>query len=87
MESFKPLPALIELLSRDAGAEKLHETRARASALAVRRAHALAVRTGSRSAIYGDIAERSTREASLLLFYASRPTIKTALLDRIFNGS
>jgi hypothetical protein len=55
--------------------------------LAVRCAHVLAVSAGSRSAISGDIAERSTREASLLLVFASRPSIKTALLDRMFNGS
>jgi alkylation response protein AidB-like acyl-CoA dehydrogenase len=75
-----------EALGR-AGAEEIHESRARASALAVRCAHVLAVSTGSRAAISGDMAERSTREASLLLVFASRPSIKTALLDRMFNGS
>lgn len=70
-----------------AGEEEIHEARARASALAVRCAHVLAVSTGSRSAISGDMAERSTREASLLLVFASRPSIKTALLDWMFNGS
>jgi alkylation response protein AidB-like acyl-CoA dehydrogenase len=70
-----------------AGTEEIHEARARASAFAVRCAHVLAVTTGSRAAISGDVAERSTREASLLLVFASRPSIKTALLDRMFNGS
>jgi alkylation response protein AidB-like acyl-CoA dehydrogenase len=70
-----------------AGPEEMHEARARASAIAVRCAHALAVSTGSRSAILGDVAERSTREASLLLVFASRPPIKAALLDRLFNVS
>lgn len=71
----------------NARAEAIHVARARASALAVRCAHVLAVSTGSRSAISGDVAERSTREASLLLVFASRPSIKTALLDRMINGS
>jgi alkylation response protein AidB-like acyl-CoA dehydrogenase len=70
-----------------AGADEIHGARARASELAVRCAHVLAVTTGSRAALSGDVAERSTREASLLLVFASRPAIKTALLDRMFNGS
>jgi alkylation response protein AidB-like acyl-CoA dehydrogenase len=70
-----------------AGVEEIYEARARASALAARCAHVLAVSTGSRSAISGDIAERSTREASLLLVFASRPSIKTALLDQMFSES
>jgi alkylation response protein AidB-like acyl-CoA dehydrogenase len=70
-----------------AGSEGIHVARARASALAVRCAHVLAVSTGSRAAITGDVAERSTREASLLLVFASRPAIKAALLDRMFHGA
>jgi alkylation response protein AidB-like acyl-CoA dehydrogenase len=70
-----------------AGVEEIHRARARASALAVRCAHVLAVSTGSHAAISGDVAERSTREASLLLVFASRPAIKTALLDRMFAES
>ncbi len=70
-----------------AGAEEILEARARASALAVRCAHMLAVSEGSRSAISGDMAERSTREASLLLVFGSRPSIKAALLDRTLSGS
>jgi alkylation response protein AidB-like acyl-CoA dehydrogenase len=60
--------------------------RARASALAVRAAHALAISRGSQSAISGDIAERTTREAALLLVFASRPAIKNALLDLVIKG-
>ena len=61
-------------------------SRARAAGLAVRAAHALAVSRGSRSAIAGDIAERTTREAALLLVFASRPAIKNALLDLMIKG-
>jgi alkylation response protein AidB-like acyl-CoA dehydrogenase len=53
--------------------------RARASGLAVRAAHALAVHRGARSAIAGDVAERLTREAAFLLVFGSRPGIKDAL--------
>jgi alkylation response protein AidB-like acyl-CoA dehydrogenase len=70
-----------------AGVEEIHVARARASALAVRCAHALAVSTGSRAAISGDVAERSTREASLLLVFASRPGIKAALLTGMLDES
>ncbi|HEV3188359.1 MAG TPA: acyl-CoA dehydrogenase family protein [Acidimicrobiales bacterium] len=70
-----------------AGVDEIHAARARASTLAVRCAHVLAVSTGSRSAISGDVAERSTREASLLLVFASRPAIKMGLLERMFNES
>jgi alkylation response protein AidB-like acyl-CoA dehydrogenase len=61
-------------------------SRARAAELAVRAAHALAVSRGSGSALFGDIAERTTREAALLLVFASRPAIKNALLDLMING-
>jgi alkylation response protein AidB-like acyl-CoA dehydrogenase len=56
-------------------------SRARATELAVRAAHVLAVSRGSQSAISGDIAERTSREAALLLVFASRPAIKESLLD------
>jgi alkylation response protein AidB-like acyl-CoA dehydrogenase len=56
-------------------------SRARATELAVRAAHVLAVSRGSQSAISGDIAERTTREAALLLVFASRPAIKESLHD------
>ena len=61
-------------------------SRARAAELAVRAAHALAVSRGSGSALFGDIAERTTREAALLLVFASRPAIKNALLDLMIKG-
>jgi alkylation response protein AidB-like acyl-CoA dehydrogenase len=67
-------------------AEQILPARAQAAELAVRAAHVLAVSKGSRSAISGDIAERSTREASLLLVFASRPAIKEALLDQMMRG-
>jgi alkylation response protein AidB-like acyl-CoA dehydrogenase len=56
-------------------------SRARAAELAVRAAHVLAVSRGSQSAISGDIADRTSREAALLLVFASRPAIKESLLD------
>jgi alkylation response protein AidB-like acyl-CoA dehydrogenase len=70
-----------------ADVEGIGDARARAAELAVRCAHALAVSRGSRSALYGDVAERSTREASLLLVFGSRPTIKRALLERLLGPS
>ncbi|MGC2484760.1 MAG: acyl-CoA dehydrogenase family protein [Acidimicrobiales bacterium] len=75
-----------ETLDR-ADVEHIGDARARAAQLAVRAAHALAVSRGSRSALYGDVAERSTREASLLLVFGSRPMIKRALLDRLLGPS
>jgi alkylation response protein AidB-like acyl-CoA dehydrogenase len=64
-----------------ADGESIASARAGAAELAVRASHVLAVSRGSRSAISGDEAERSTREAALLLVFASRPAIKDALLD------
>jgi alkylation response protein AidB-like acyl-CoA dehydrogenase len=66
-----------------AGTAAMPTARARASALAVRAAHVLAVRRGSASALAGEPAERLTREASFLLVFGSRPAIKSALLDRL----
>jgi alkylation response protein AidB-like acyl-CoA dehydrogenase len=66
-----------------AGTAAMPAARARASALAVRAAHVLAVRRGSASALAGEPAERLTREASFLLVFGSRPAIKSALLDRL----
>jgi alkylation response protein AidB-like acyl-CoA dehydrogenase len=60
--------------------------RARASEFAVRAAHYLAVRRGSRSALAGDDAERLAREAGFLLVFGSRPAIKDALLGRLAGG-
>jgi alkylation response protein AidB-like acyl-CoA dehydrogenase len=59
--------------------------RARASAFAVKAANALCVRRGSASVIRGDIAERSVREAALLLTFASRPSIRDELMRRFTN--
>ena len=64
----------------------IYSSRARAAELAVRAAHVLAISRGSRSAISGDIAERTSREAALLLVFASRPAIKASLLDQMIEG-
>jgi alkylation response protein AidB-like acyl-CoA dehydrogenase len=61
--------------------------RAWASEFAVRAAHVLAVRRGSRSALAGDDAERLAREAGFLLVFGSRPAIKDALLGRFAGRS
>jgi len=57
--------------------------RAAACELAVRSAAALAVDTGSRSALAGSQPDRLTREALFLLVFGSRPQIRTALLARL----
>jgi len=62
------------------GTDGMPAARARASEFAVRAAHALAVRRGSRSALAGDDAERLSREAGFLLVFGSRPAIKDHLL-------
>ena len=64
-----------------AGEEDMPVARARASELAVRASHALAVSRGSRAAVAGDVAERLSREAAFLLLFASRQRIKEALLE------
>jgi alkylation response protein AidB-like acyl-CoA dehydrogenase len=66
-----------------ADAETMPLARARASALAARFASALCVYRGSSSVLQGDIAERTSREATLLLTFGSRPTIKTSLLRQL----
>jgi alkylation response protein AidB-like acyl-CoA dehydrogenase len=65
-----------------ASIQTMPAARAAASELAVRAAHALAVRSGSGSALAGAEAERLTREAAFLLVFGSRPAIKDALLAR-----
>ncbi len=65
-----------------ASTETMPAVRAAASELAVRAAHALAVSSGSGSALAGAEAERLTREAAFLLVFGSRPAIKEALLAR-----
>jgi hypothetical protein len=62
-------------------------SRARTTELAVRAAHILSVSRGSQSAISGDVAERTSREAALLLVFASRPAIKEALLNLMIDGN
>jgi alkylation response protein AidB-like acyl-CoA dehydrogenase len=64
-----------------ADAETMPRARARASELALRAAGALCVHRGSSSVLRGDVAERSMREAALLLTFGSRPAIRSALLD------
>jgi alkylation response protein AidB-like acyl-CoA dehydrogenase len=66
--------------------EAMPRARAAASELAVRAAAALAVHTGSASALVGSHAERLTREALFLLVFGTRPQIKESLLDRL-SGS
>jgi alkylation response protein AidB-like acyl-CoA dehydrogenase len=80
-----PSPFDDELMSRrsdldHATMESMAQARAGACELAARASHALAVYRGSSSVMSGDIAERTTREAALLLTFGSRPAIKKALL-------
>jgi len=63
--------------------EAMPRARAAASELAVRAAAALAVHTGSASALVGSDAERLTREALFLLVFGTRPQIRMSLLDRL----
>lgn len=72
--------ALDDAAEQVPGDNTIQVARARANELAVKAAHAFAVRHGARSAIAGDVAERLTREAAFLLVFGSRPGIKDALL-------
>jgi alkylation response protein AidB-like acyl-CoA dehydrogenase len=65
-----------------ADAETMSLARAGACELAVRASLALAVERGSSSVVSGGIAERSVREAALLLTFGSRPAIRRALLEQ-----
>jgi alkylation response protein AidB-like acyl-CoA dehydrogenase len=65
-----------------ADAATMPSARAKASALAVRASHLLAVHRGSSAARRGDVAERTQREAALLLVFGSRPSIKASLLKQ-----
>lgn len=60
--------------------ESMAQARAGACELAARASHALAVYRGSSSVMSGDVAERTVREAALLLTFGSRPAIKQSLL-------
>ncbi|MGH3159269.1 MAG: acyl-CoA dehydrogenase family protein [Streptosporangiaceae bacterium] len=82
-------PSALDAQLRDRRAEldqastgTMPAARARASELAVRAAHALAVHRGSASALAGDDAERLTREAAFLLVFGSRPAIKEVLFQQ-----
>ena len=66
----------------DADTDTMASARARACELAVRAAHALAVQRGSSSVLAGDLAERTSREAAVLLTFGSRPAIRRSLLER-----
>jgi alkylation response protein AidB-like acyl-CoA dehydrogenase len=85
-ELIGPSPLDVELAECRTGLdaatiETMPLARARACELAVRASHVLAVDRGSSSVRKGDIAERTAREAALLLTFGSRPTIKKALLE------
>lgn len=69
-----------------ADAETIMDARAQACELAVRASHALAVFLGSSSVLEGSIAERTAREAQLLLTFGSRPAIRRSLLQRFGAG-
>ena len=57
--------------------------RAAAAAFAVQAASALVVHDGSRSVVAGNHAERLLREATLLLVFGSRPSIRRALVTEL----
>jgi alkylation response protein AidB-like acyl-CoA dehydrogenase len=60
--------------------ETMPAARAAASAFAVRAATALVAHSGSKAVVAGNHAERLLREATLLLVFGSRPSIRKALL-------
>jgi alkylation response protein AidB-like acyl-CoA dehydrogenase len=70
----------------DATVESLPAARARAAELAARASATLVVSAGSRSILVDHHAQRLAREAMFLLVFGTRPTIRTALLQRL-NGS
>lgn len=63
--------------------ERMPAARAAASELAIRSATALVTVNGSRSVLPGTHAGRLAREALFLLVFASRPTIKASLIERL----
>ena len=67
----------------EATVETLPEARAAASAFAVKAATALIAKEGSHSVVRGGHAERLLREATLLLVFASRPSIKREMLQQL----
>ena len=80
---------LVECRARldSADVEAMPAARARANLLALRAANVLSVERGSQASQFGDIAERTTREASLLLVFGSRPSIKASLLTMLSADS
>ena len=68
-----------------ATAEALPDARAQASALAARAANTLVASTGSRAILLDQHAQKLAREALFLLVFASRPSIKQALLRRLIT--
>jgi alkylation response protein AidB-like acyl-CoA dehydrogenase len=68
----------------DAGtSETMPLARAEAAAFAVQAASALVAHDGSASVVVGNHAERLLREATLLLVFGSRPSIRRQLLTRL----
>ena len=67
----------------DTSDETMAEARAAAAELALRAAAALTVRSGSRSIMVEDHAQRLYREAAFLLVFGSRTAIKASLLRRL----
>jgi alkylation response protein AidB-like acyl-CoA dehydrogenase len=70
-----------------ANAETMPLARAQACELAVRASNSLAVHQGSSSVLEASIAERTGREAQILLTFGSRPAIRSALLERFGAGT
>ncbi|WHT22179.1 acyl-CoA/acyl-ACP dehydrogenase [Crossiella sp. CA-258035] len=66
-----------------AAPEDVPLARAAGAELALRAANACAVHQGSRSLLPGSDAQRLVREATFLLLFGSRPTIRSALLSRL----
>jgi alkylation response protein AidB-like acyl-CoA dehydrogenase len=63
--------------------ETMPDARAAASRFAVQAASALVAHDGSRSVVVGNHAERLMREATLLLVFGSRPSIKRRVLAQL----
>ncbi len=85
------LTAEAEFIRRDLdagllGVGDLYDARAGAAELAVRTAAALVTAAGSAASVRGHTAERLMREATLTLVTASRPQIRSGLLDRFAGG-
>lgn len=70
----------------NAAPEDVPAARATGSELAMRAATACAVHHGSSALLPGSHAQRLVREATFLLLFGSRPTIRAELLGRLTNG-